>query len=83
VDYLTDLAYHVPEPVQILISTHSPYLLNYFKNRAAEVVIVEKQEGKTTFTPLREHEYLLEDKRDKLSLGELWFSGLIGGVPRP
>lgn len=82
-DYLTDLAYHVAEPVQILISTHSPYFLNYFKDRPEEVVIVDKKEGKTTFTSLLEHEYLFQDQKEELSLGELWFSGLVGGVPKP
>lgn len=81
-DKLTDLAYNTSNPVQILVSTHSPYLLNYFKDRTDEVVIVEKNKATTRFIPLKEHEYLLQEKKDGFTLGDLWFSGLIGGVPK-
>jgi predicted ATPase len=66
---------------QILVTTHNPYLVDQFKDNEEAVVIVEKEEGQTIFTTLK-------DKLDKLKpedenpLGELWYSGFVGGVPQ-
>jgi len=74
---------------QIIISTHSPYLLDYFEDMPETVILVEREPGKgTRFTPLTE---MLEKKRPDLqevldkkamSLGEMWFNGYLGGVPK-
>lgn len=82
IDYLTDLAYHNPNPTQIFISTHSPYIIDIFKKRLNEVIIVEKPDNQTIFTPLTRYEKVIS-LDDDLSLGELWFSSLLGGVPKP
>lgn len=82
VHYLTDLAYHSTPPVQILISTHSPYLLDCFKDRLEEVIIVDFKHGQSTFSSMNQFEQVIHLK-DDLPLGEMWVSGLLGGVPQP
>ena len=74
---------------QIIISTHSPYLLDNFEDMPEAVILVEREPGEgTRFTPLSE---ILEKKRPHLqeelnkkamSLGEMWFNGYLGGVPK-
>jgi len=68
-------------PVQVVATTHSPYLLDLFRDHPEEVVITEKQGRAAYFTHLSDRTdlaALLEDG----SLGDLWFSGILGGVPR-
>lgn len=66
-------------PAQIIATTHSPYLVD--KVNLDDLIVVEKRDGATTFarpaskTHLRE---LLE--REELGLGDLWYSGALGGV---
>lgn len=65
--------------IQIIATTHNPYLVDEFKNYEDAVVIVEKVNGETTFTTLAEKlEGLTPDEEP---LGQLWYSGLVGGVP--
>lgn len=66
--------------LQIIMSTHSPYLVD--KLRPEELLIVERGPEGTKVQPVpdrdRVHE-LLEDA----PLGELWHRGSLGGVPKP
>jgi predicted ATPase len=64
---------------QIIATTHNPYLVDQFIDDEDSVIIVEKTEGNTTFTSLRERLAGL-DKGDE-TLGGVWYSGLVGGVP--
>lgn len=69
------------EPVQIVTTTHSPYLLDLFKDHPEEVVIAQKDGREAHFERLVDR----PDYQDLLSegpLGDLWFSGILGGVPR-
>jgi len=67
-------------PVQVLATTHSPYLLDLFKDHPEEVIISQKRR-------LSAHFERLSDRADlgallgEASLGDLWFSGILGGVP--
>jgi len=63
---------------QILISTHSPYLLNLFEPE--DVVVVEKIDGSTSAKPASRRKGL-SAALEALGLGEAWYSGAIGGVP--
>ncbi len=63
---------------QILISTHSPYLLNFFSPE--HLLVVEKEEGKSEYQSLKGRKRLKEALR-VLGLGELWYSGELGGTP--
>lgn len=67
-------------PVQVLATTHSPYLLDLFKEHPEEVVIAEKRGSAAHFSRLADRSDLGELLREA-SLGDLWFSGILGGVP--
>ena len=68
------------DPVQVVATTHSPYMLDLFKDRPEEIVIAEKigQDGR--FSRLADRDDLDEILQDA-HLGDLWFSGVLGGVP--
>lgn len=83
IDHLTDLSYNSNNPIQIIMSSHSSYVLNCFRDRLDEVVVVEKENGETVFKSLSEHKDLINfGDGDGLSLGDIWYSGLVGGVPK-
>jgi predicted ATPase len=74
---ITELCRSISRHTQIVLSTQSTELLDYFT--ADEVVVVERQHGETKLTRLSS-EYLrawLED----YSLSELYDKGVIGGKP--
>jgi len=67
-------------PAQLITTTHSPYLLDLFKDHPEEVVLAHKRGQEASFTRLSER----DDLRDLLKeahLGDLWYSGVLGGVP--
>jgi len=53
--------------VQIIATSHNPYILKHFKNHKDAVLIVEKNNGNTCFTTLTEHIKDLGDDEDLLS----------------
>jgi predicted ATPase len=67
-------------PVQVLATTHSPFLLDLYRDYPDQIVIAEKRDGEATLTRLT-------DKVDvgkllgEAGLGDLWYSGILGGVP--
>lgn len=67
-------------PVQVVATTHSPYLLDLFRDRPEDVVIAEKTETGATFSRLADQPYV-EEILEGGSLGEIWYSGALGGVP--
>ncbi|MES2706580.1 MAG: AAA family ATPase [Verrucomicrobiota bacterium] len=74
--------------VQIIMTTQSPYVLDCFQQKEfwADVVIVEKTAGVSRLTNADERLVALgydEEKMETVSLGDLWFSGLLGGVAGP
>lgn len=67
-------------PVQVITTTHSPYLLDLFKDHPEEVILANKHGRAATFERLCDR----ADLRDLLceaSLGDLWYSGILGGTP--
>ncbi|MEM6647760.1 MAG: AAA family ATPase [Bacteroidota bacterium] len=69
--------------VQIIATTHNPYLVDQFKDHEEAVLIVEKTNGETTFTPLSERIAKFKDVDDAdMPLGQMWYQGLVGGVPK-
>ncbi len=83
---IRDLLYRMSYPdggavaAQILTTTHSPYLLDLFREQLEEVVIAQKRGAEATFERLSEREDLRE-AIGNASLGDLWYSGILGGVP--
>ncbi len=68
------------DPVQVVATTHSPFLLDLYRDRPEQIVIAEKRNGEAHFTSLVEKgdvKELLGEAR----LGDLWYSGIFGGVP--
>jgi predicted ATPase len=65
---------------QVLTTTHSPYLLDLFKDHPEEVVLAHKHGQEATFSRLSERTDLL-DLMKEAHLGDLWYSGVLGGVP--
>lgn len=67
-------------PVQVLATTHSPYLLDQFREHPEEIVMANKKGNTATFERLSDRADLLELMKDT-NLGDLWYSGILGGVP--
>jgi len=68
-------------PVQVVVTTHSPFFLDLFKEHPEQVIIAEKlADGTATFKNLSDDKELREIIGDA-PLGEVWYSGVLGGVP--
>ncbi len=67
-------------PVQIIATTHSPYLLDLYKDHPEEVVIAHKDEYGAHFEALSNKPEIIA-LLEGAPLGEIWFSGILGGVP--
>lgn len=68
------------EPVQVLATSHSPYFLDLFRDHIEEVILTEKLGSAAHFKKLTERKDLSE-LLEGASLGDLWYTGIFGGVP--
>lgn len=68
------------QPVQVLATTHNPYFLDLFREHPEEVVIAEKAGLEAKFSRLADRADLEEILGDA-PLSEVWYSGVLGGVP--
>lgn len=69
------------EPIQVLITTHSPYFLDTFNDHPEAIIVAEKREdGTADFHRADEDPHFKEIVGDA-SLGDVWFTGVLGGVP--
>lgn len=66
--------------VQVVATTHSPYLLDLFRDHPEEVVISQKQGSAAHFERLVDRPDLPALLAEG-TLGDMWFSGILGGVP--
>jgi len=76
-------------PVQVVVTTHSPYMLDLFSEHPEEVVISEKRGAYARLSRLSERKDLMDllaegggGASGGCGLGEMWFSGILGGVPQ-
>src|SRR6478735_8876844 len=67
-------------PVQVITTTHSPYFLDQFREHPEEVVLASKRGAEATFERLSDRKDIL-DLMKETHLGDLWYSGILGGVP--
>jgi predicted ATPase len=67
-------------PVQVIATTQSPYFLDLFRDHPEEVVITEKRGLAAEFIPLSSHGHI-EEILAEGSLGDIWYTGVLGGVP--
>lgn len=74
---ITELCRSISRHTQIVLSTQSTELLDYFN--ADEVVVVERQQGETRLTRLSSQ--ALQNWLEDYSLSELYDKGVIGGKP--
>jgi predicted ATPase len=68
------------DPVQVIMTTHSPYFVNLFRDHPEDIVIAEKQGLSASFHRLVDIPHYDEILRNA-DLGEAWFIGALGGVP--
>jgi energy-coupling factor transporter ATP-binding protein EcfA2 len=66
--------------VQVLATTHSPYLLDLYRDHPEEVVLARKVGLNVQFERLSERPDFEEILGDA-PLSEAWYSGILGGVP--
>ena len=62
---------------QVILSTHSPYFVDFVEPN--DIRVVEKEEGETKVSEVKNPDKLKEALKE-MGLGELWYSGEIGGV---
>jgi predicted ATPase len=77
ISMLADLIKSASERTQVIISTQSPTLLDYFE--PSDVVVVNRQEGRTTLQRLDPQ--ALADWLEEYSVGELWQKNVVQGGP--
>jgi predicted ATPase len=64
---------------QVIVTTHSPYLVDQFK--LEELLVVEKREGATDCTRPKNKDHLRELlERREVGLGDLFYSGALSGA---
>ncbi len=83
-DALYRLAYpenygHEREPVQVIATTHSPVMLDLYREHPEEIVIANKVGNDVKFERLVDQPNIQEILGEG-SLGEIWYSGILGGV---
>jgi predicted ATPase len=67
-----------PQAAQIIVTTHSPYFVD--KMNLDDLIVFEKSEGATKCTKPASKSHLRELlEREELGLGDLWYSGALGG----
>lgn len=82
-DRLVERLREASERTQILVATHSPALVGRLD--PSELVVVERAPDGSTRLPAVDPETIRRKEQalnGELNLGELWFSGELGGVPR-
>jgi predicted ATPase len=77
VDHLLRLA---SAGMQVVLTTHSPTLLDEFRDSPESVLIFDRDDQGTHVTRLSDRPDWAKELKGA-SLGELWYSGVLGGVP--
>ena len=79
-DRLVDRLREAAERTQIILATHSPALVNRLDPR--ELIIVERDEGTGSTRAVKPDLAMVQQlqKETGYELGELWFSGSLGGA---
>lgn len=64
---------------QVLMTTHSPYLVNQLK--PGELILVEKEDGKTECRRVKDADQLKKSmEQSGFLLGDLWYEGEFSGI---
>ena len=68
------------EPIQVIATTHSPYLLDLYRDHPEEIVLAQKVGLEARFERLSDQDNI-DEILEGARLGDLWYSGILGGVP--
>ncbi len=80
-DRLLELAYPRSGPaVQVLLSTHSPYVLDFFHDMTDAVNIVDQVDGRTRITSLQDSLAKHHIESPSATIGHEWAMGLFEGA---
>jgi predicted ATPase len=66
-------------PIQVIATTHSPYLLDMYREHPEEVVLAQKEGLEVQMKRLTDIEHYHEILGES-PLSEVWYSGVLGGV---
>jgi predicted ATPase len=66
-------------PIQVIATTHSPYLLDLYRDHPEEIVLAQKEGLEVSMKQLKEIEHYDEILGDA-PLSDVWYSGVLGGV---
>jgi predicted ATPase len=66
---------------QVVLTTHSPTLLDEFRDMPESVLIFDRDDSGTHVTRLSDRKEWAEELQKGMPLGDLWYSGVLGGVP--
>ncbi len=66
-------------PIQVIATTHSPYLLDLYRDHPEEVVLAQKEGLEVSMHPLKDVEHL-DEILGESPLSEVWYSGVLGGA---
>ena len=66
-------------PIQVIATTHSPYLLDLYRDHPEEVVLAQKKGLEVEMKRLTDIEHY-EEILGESPLSEVWYSGVLGGV---
>jgi predicted ATPase len=66
-------------PIQVIATTHSPYLLDLYRDHPEEIVLAQKEGLEVEMKRLTDIEHYDEILGDA-PLSDVWYSGVLGGV---
>ncbi|RZK39584.1 MAG: chromosome segregation protein SMC [Hymenobacter sp.] len=87
-DFIFELARQ--RDIQIILTSHSPYVVDYFKDIPSNISVFDRENGETVVRNagdlIVENNARLEEAGEEPiqytnALGEYWVSGFLGGVP--
>jgi predicted ATPase len=79
-DLLDQLLQLTKSGIQVVLTTHSPTLLDEFRDTPESVLIFDRDEQGTHITRLSDRPDWVKDLKG-MPLGDLWYSGVLGGIP--
>lgn len=83
---IQDALYRLSHPsggrsaIQVVATTHSPHLLNFFSDHLEEVLVANKTGLEANYSRLSDLPEIREIAGET-GLGDAWFTGILGGVP--
>jgi hypothetical protein len=64
----------------VIATTHNPYFIELYRDHPDQIVIASKKGLEAKFERLSDHPDI-EELLEGVHLGEIWYTGILGGVP--